>query len=189
MISERALPDKSDKELISAISDGDRDSFRIFAKRHTSMIYAVAFRMFMKNEDAEDITQEVLIKIWNKAHLWDDSSKAAVSTWIYRITYNTCIDKKRRQKKHIIELDENTPDTGKGTDHETKSRQTSEIISASLQKLPERQRIAIILCHYQELSMSEAAEIIGTSAKAVESLLSRAKRSLKQDLKKYKGVL
>jgi len=189
MIVEEPLHDTTDEELMLDIAKGNKDAFQVLAKRHMNFIYSVAFRMFPQKTDAEDIVQEVLIRIWNKADMWKQDTGATVSTWIYRITYNLCIDQKRRVKRNMDQLNIDIIDPGIAADNKLNNKQSRIVIIASLQRLPKRQRAALVLCHYQGLSNAEAAAVIGTSVKAVESLLIRARKSLRQDLQKYKGVL
>lgn len=191
MTAERALSGlrTTDEELMADIAKGDSESFQILAKRYMSLLYSVAFRMFPQQADAEDIVQEALLRLWSKAHLWRAGSGAKVSTWLYRLTYNLCVDQKRKGKQHMMALDENQVDDGKGADAKLQDSETGKIVGTALQKLPERQRAALVLCHYQGLSNAEAADVMGTSVKGVEGLLVRARKAMAQDLKKYKGVL
>lgn len=183
------MPDKSDEDLMADIAGGDSQSFQVLAQRYMNLLYSVAFRMFPQRADAEDIVQEALLRIWSKAHLWKAGTGASVSTWLYRLTYNLCIDQKRKSKMQAAPLDENQIDGGLAPDANLKDRQTGAIVGAALQKLPERQRAALVLCHYQGMSNAEAADIMGTSVKAIEGLLVRARQALAHDLKEYKGVL
>lgn len=189
MKAERAVPDIADEKLMAAIAQGDSDSFQLLAKRYMNLLYSVAFRMFPQRDDAEDIVQEALLRIWSKAHLWREDAGASVSTWLYRLTYNLCIDHKRRARFQTAPLDENEADEGKSADKRLQDKEAGAIVSAALQRLPERQRAALVLCHYQGLSNAEAADVMGTSVKAIEGLLVRARQGLHMDLKKFKGVL
>jgi len=174
---------------MAKIAGGDKQAFQALAQRHMNLLYSVAFRMYPQRADAEEIVQEALIRIWSKAHLWRAGTGAAVSTWIYRLAYNLCIDHKRRAHVETSVLDERYADAAPGPERETQNNQTSIIVKNAVQRLPERQRAALVLCHYQGLSNAEAAEAMGTSVKGVEALLVRARQALKQDLAAYKGIL
>ena len=189
MKAQTAMAEIPDEELMIAIAQGDSKSFQILAKRYMNLLYSVAFRMFPQRADAEDIVQEALLRLWSKAHLWRAGTGASVSTWLYRLTYNLCVDQKRRGKFQTAPLDKNEADSGGLADDKLQDRQTGAIVNEALQRLPERQRAALVLCHYQGLSNAEAADVMGTSVKAIEGLLVRARQALAQDLKKYKGVL
>lgn len=196
MIAEMAVtaviekgPGGSDEDLMARIAGGDAESFRILAKKYMGLLYSVAYRMFPQKADAEDIVQEALLRVWSKAYLWKAGTGAAVSTWLYRLVYNICIDHKRRTGRQSVPVDDDHPDSGPGADTVLQDSQTGAIVSRAVRALPERQRAALVLCHYEGLSNAEAADIMGTSVKGVEGLLVRARKTLQQDLKKYKGVL
>lgn len=189
MKAERALPDIKDEVLMAQIAGGDKQAFQMLAQRHMNLLYSVAFRMYPQRADAEEIVQEALLRLWSKAHLWRAGTGAAVSTWIYRLAYNLCIDHKRRSALQTVALDETQEDSGHGPDVTLQQNQTGEIVKRALQALPERQRAALVLCHYQGLSNAEAADVMGTSVKGVEALLVRARQALKKELSSYKGVL
>lgn len=190
MKAQTVLNEIADEKLMAEIAGGNGESFQVLAKRYMGLLYSVAFRMFPQRADAEEIVQEALLRVWSKAHLWREGSGASVSTWLYRLTYNICIDQKRRSRIQTTALDENRMDDDSlGADKRMQDVQTGEIVSEALQKLPERQRAALTLCHYEGLSNAEAADIMGTSVKAIEGLLVRARKSLAADLEKHKGVL
>lgn len=196
-VLDKGLPGKSsgpragtsDEDLMAAIAGGDAESFRVLADRYMRLLYAVAFRMFPQKADAEDIVQEALLRLWSKAHLWKADAGAAVSTWLYRLVYNICIDHKRRGARRTEPVSDAFPDSGPGADRTLENAQTRAIVMRAVRDLPERQRAALVLCHYQGLSNAEAADIMGTSVKGVEGLLVRARKTLHRELKSYKGVL
>ncbi len=185
----RAVPNIKDEDLMAQIANGDKQAFQVLAQRHMNLLYSVAFRMYPQRADAEDIVQEALVRIWSKAHLWRPGTGAAVSTWIYRLAYNLCIDHKRRANLQTTVLDERHEDSSDRPDMKFQRGQTGEIVKAALQRLPERQRAALVLCHYQGLTNAEAAEAMGTSVKGIEALLVRARQALKKELSSYKGLL
>ncbi|MCB9990782.1 MAG: sigma-70 family RNA polymerase sigma factor [Rhodospirillales bacterium] len=191
MKAEKALSieDASDEDLMADIAGGDREAFRVLAERYMNLFYSVAFRMYPQRADAEDVVQEALLRLWSKAHLWKAGTGAAVSTWLYRLTYNLCVDQKRRNKHTVTDLDDDYVDPDAAADQRIQDKQTGAIVGKALQNLPERQRVALVLCHYQGLSNAEAADIMGTSVKGVEGLLVRARKALQAELKQYKGVL
>ncbi len=181
----------TDESLIDRIANGDEEAFTILAKRHMNLLYAVARRMNNNKEDAEEITQEALLRIWSKAATWKKESGAAVTTWLYRITYNLCIDEKRKMKnKSTVELFDDEPDrVSLSAEKKIQNKQTGEIVEQALTALPKRQRAALVFCHYQGLSNAEAATAMGATVKAVEGLLVRARKTLQAELQKYEGVL
>ena len=177
----------SDEMLIGRIAAGDRRAFTAFTRRHGDFLYACAVRMMRESFEAQDAVQETLLRVWQKAGLWRPDGGASVRTWMYRIAYNVCIDALRRRRPHST-----LPETLEGgirTDDVVQGRERSAIVGRALRQLPERQRAALVLCHYQGLSNAEAAAVIGTSVKGVESLLIRARRQMRDILKPYQEGL
>lgn len=181
---------EDDAALMERIALGDREAFRSIVQRYTGLLFAAA-RRFQGggSADAEDITQETLLRVWQKAGTWRPDGGASVRTWIYRIAWNLAADQYRRrvtERKHAEapdEEDRSTPETVMQDD------QRSGVVAKALADLPERQRSALVLCHYQGLSNAEAAAVLGTSVKGVEGLLVRARRTLADELKDYRGLI
>jgi RNA polymerase sigma-70 factor (ECF subfamily) len=177
----------SDDILFTRIAKGDRSAFDEFIRRYGDFLYASAMRLLNNPFDAQDVTQDVMVKIWQKAYLWQAEKGASVKTWVYRMTYNTAIDALRRRKNQVALAD--TLEAQDSADQFTIDRQRKDIVNQALNTLPERQKAALIFCHYQGLSHSEAAEVMGTTVKSIESLLIRARKQLKETLKTYQEVL
>ena len=181
---------EDDRVLIAKVAKGDSVAFETLAAKYTNMLFSVAYRMFPQQSDAEDIVQEALIKVWNKADLWDETKGASVSTWMYRLTYNTCIDHKRREKKGHVELIDNiTADDEQNARAKMEQDESQAMLHDAINDLPERQRAALVLCHFEGLSNAEAAKIMDTTVKGVEGLLVRARKALQDKLQPYKEVL
>jgi RNA polymerase sigma-70 factor (ECF subfamily) len=177
----------SDETLITRIAAGDRRAFTLFTQRHGDFLFANAVRMMRETFDAQDAVQETLLRVWQKASLWRPDGGASVRTWLYRIAYNVCIDSLRRRRPQTI-LPE-TLESGTKTDDAVQDNELSAVVNRALKQLPERQRAVLILCHYQGLTNAEAADVVGTSIKGVESLLIRARRQLRDILKPYQEGL
>lgn len=162
------------------IQMGDHQAFTMLVDRHLKKLHSFVQRMLGNSTDAEDIVQETFIRVWQKASQWQ--SKAKVSTWLHNIAHNLCIDFFRRIKPTVnieeVELiDPQQP---------TNSKQQQDValqVQLALQQLPESQRSAIILCHYQDMSNREAANILKISVSALESLMARGRRKLRKILK------
>lgn len=175
--------DTNDEDLMALISDGDHQAFSILVQRHTERFYRLAFRMCGRKEDAEDIVQESFVKLWNKREQWDPSRGAKFTTWFYRVVSNGSLDYLRKKKPVSSDVfvdlaEDETP----RQDKRMENMQEEEMIEAAIQDLPERQRMALNLCFYEGISNKEAADIMGVGVKALESLLMRAKKSLKDRL-------
>lgn len=180
----------SDEALMEAIVKQNMSAFQELMKRHSGYVYAAAWRMHMDQDSAEDIVQETFIRVWKKAHSWDVSKGAAVSTWMYRIAYNLCIDHKRRPANNMQQMPEDMQDEmSEQADHKIARTELQTMVQGLLARLPDTQRAAIILCHFEGMSNAEAANIMGKSVKAVESLLVRARKTLYESVKHRPALL
>ncbi len=171
---------ESDAALAARTAGGDRLAYAALVKRHLPRTLALTRRMLGNDASAEDAAQEAFIRLWTHAASYD-ASRALLTTWLTRITTNVCLDRlrKRQEEQWDDSYDQPLPAT---QDRDIEDRQLAERVDAALRTLPDRQRLALVLCHYEELSMAEAAEMMETSVEAVESLLGRARRALKQSL-------
>jgi RNA polymerase sigma-70 factor (ECF subfamily) len=171
----------SDEMLMQQIRCGDHQAFALLVDRHLKSLHGFAQRMLGNPADADDIVQESFLRVWHKADKWQPK-QAKVSTWLHSITHNLCIDFHRRNKVDTVDIaDVELIDPHQPED----SRQQHDVavqVEAALQQLPESQRSAIILCHYQGLSNREAAEALAMSVAALESLMARGRRKLKKIL-------
>ncbi len=170
----------TDEELMLAVCDGDRSAYQIIVKQHLRSISHYAFRMLGNQKDTEDITQETFLRLWLNAQRWQ-ADKAKLSTWLHRIAHNLCIDYLRKHgnvqtQESFEEREEQLLNANESLDDSSKIKKLNDAIK----RLPENQRSALMLCHYQNFSNKEAAAIVNTSVKALESAIARAKRSLRK---------
>ncbi|HVY54510.1 MAG TPA: sigma-70 family RNA polymerase sigma factor [Thermodesulfobacteriota bacterium] len=177
----------TDEELLGRIKDGDRDAFSMLVMRHTKRYYSLAYRMLSSREEAEDTVQEAFLNLWTNPGGWDSGRKSKFTTWFYRVIANACIDRKRKNTTLPMEDGFDPPDTGGGAEEAIEVRRRKENIDACIAELPESQQTALALCFYEGVSNRDAAEIMGVSVKALESLLMRAKASLRTKLGVEKG--
>lgn len=179
------MRDGSDDDLMRRAGGGDREAFARLVNRHLPRAVALATRVAGSRSDAEEIVQEALLRTWLKAPVWQDESApggARFTTWFTRVLVNLCIDRRRRAPLAPLEAaGEVTSAEPSGFDtvdrHETQGR-----VLAALATLPERQRAALTLCHWDGMTNIEAAEVLGVSVGALESLLVRARRTLRTAL-------
>ncbi len=177
-------PDSADTVLLEAIQQGNRQAFAYLVRRHTSTFYRLAYRFMNSRDDAEDIVQEAFVALWEHPSRWDASKNARFTTWFYRIIVNRCLDAKR--KPEGLELQEDSEDATENQEEQLiKSRQQQQLEHAIAQ-LPERQRTALNLAFYEELSNKEAADVMNIPLKALQSLLMRAKANVKLMLQEKK---
>lgn len=171
---------QADQELMERVSRGDAVAFQILVDSGISRILAVARRMLGDDMEAEDVAQDVFLRLWRQADKWE-GGRAKVSTWLYRVTVNSCIDRLRARREDTVkELPELAHQATQEQAMEEEDLQR--YMDEALQALPERQRTALVLFHYEDLSMSAVSEIMDASVEAVESLLGRGRRTLKKDL-------
>lgn len=172
----------TDEALVERAGRGDRSAAAMLVERHTNKIYAVAFKMLGAKDRAEDATQETFLRLWRNAQKWKPQG-ARLDTWLYRVTMNICIDQIRKTKREAPE--EAAPeraDTSPGPEEQYLQGERRFAIDEALAALPDRQRFAITLCHFQEMTNIEAAEVMEISVDALESLLARGRRALKEKL-------
>jgi RNA polymerase sigma-70 factor, ECF subfamily len=168
----------NDNQLIQEIKEGNQKAFAILVKKHASKFYGVAFRILGNQADAEDIVQDLFLKLWRTPDIWQEGRGAQFSTWFYRIITNKCIDFQRKKKPDQL-LDGFDIVDKSNLEENLDSIERKKMIERMIQELPERQKIAINLCFYEGFSNKEAAEVMQLNIKALESLLMRAKKHLK----------
>ena len=167
----------SDDVLLGRFADGDATAARLLTDRLGPRSYSVALRMLGNRAEAEDITQEAMMRLWQMAPDWV-SGQAQVSTWLYRVTLNLCVDLRRKKRPGRLEdAPEVVDDSGSAAD-QMQDAARKDALQAALGQLPERQRQAVVLRHIEELSNPEIAEVMDISVEAVESLTARGKRAL-----------
>jgi RNA polymerase sigma-70 factor (ECF subfamily) len=179
---------QSDADLIAKIAGKDRNAFRCLSDRYTKLLFSAAYRLGVDQGQAEDIVQETMLRVWQKAEQWSPEKGAAVKTWLYRIAYNQAVDAKRKEK-YTVAVEEQDLAAPELTDKNIEDVQRKKFVRQAIEGLPERQRRALVLCHYQGLSNAEAAEIMGATVKAVEALLVRARKDLYESLKTKQAIL
>ncbi len=172
--------DGSDEALLVLYANGDPDAARILAQRLVPRVLGYATRLLGNRADAEDIAQEVMLRLWRAAPDWR-SGEAQVSTWVYRVAANLCTDRLRAQnRKGLTALDDVAePEDGAPTVLSgmiAADRQAA--LQVALAQLPDRQREAVVLRHIEGLANPQIAEVMQIGVEAVESLISRGKRAL-----------
>lgn len=183
---DQAPPD--DSWLMSRVAKGDARAYETLVDRHIDRFLAFAQRVTGDRSEAEDILQEAYLRIWTKAQNWRPDG-ARFTTWFYRIVLNLSIDHKRRKKPEALPDGFDAADGGNGAESQLVAAESEAAVSRALDTLPPRQKQAIMLCYFEELSNLEAAEILGVRVKALESLLVRGRRQLATCLRAEKDHL
>jgi RNA polymerase sigma-70 factor (ECF subfamily) len=180
------MPDLVTPQIIQEAASGNRTAFRTIVEQHQGFVYAVAFRFVNDSSDAEDLTQEVFIRLWKGLHTYRDEVK--FTTWLYRIVANRCLDflKSRhgRQRKNKVDVtsgqfvqDHSTPE---------KELQYTELMRAihqTAEKLTPKQRAVFILRDLEGLSSEEVSEALEMSLGNVKSNLFYARQKMSEKLK------
>ena len=178
----------SDESLMERIQQRDHRAFSHLVERRNGMFYAAAYRMVMNKEEAEDIVQEAFLRLWSKPKSWKTGKGAKFTTWFYRIVMNISIDYMRKSAKQVSEPVEEVVSEAMTQEQNVIEEQEQKALDGALKNLPEKQLMALNLCFYEGLSNKEAANIMDVNVKALESLLMRAKASIKNNLYR-EGIL
>lgn len=173
-----AMNDRGDEELLLAFAGGDAAAARALTGRLGPRVFSHAMRMLGDRAEAEDVAQDALLKLWRIAPGWR-VGEAKVTTWLYRVTANLCIDRMRKRRNGpdldaVPELADEAPSAAKRLQQNARA----EALQNALNDLPDRQRQAVILRHIEGLSNPEIGEIMDIGPRAVESLTARGKRAL-----------
>jgi RNA polymerase sigma factor (sigma-70 family) len=169
-----------DADLVLRIGGGDRLAAEMLIGRHLPKLLTLARRMLAGRApaEAEDVVQEAFLRVWQHAGRWRPG-KARFETWLYRVVLNQCYDRLRKKPAAGLDAAAEVPDPAPPPSAALEAAERAKAVDAALARLPERQRAALVLCHFEEKSNIAAAEAMGISVEALESLLSRGRRALR----------
>ncbi|MFG1291505.1 sigma-70 family RNA polymerase sigma factor [Xanthobacter versatilis] len=171
------MREASDEDLMARVATADAAAFRTLCDRHAARAAGFARRFLGDAQDAEDIAQEALLRVWRAAPRWRPT--AAFGTWLYRIVVNLCLNHRRKARFLLLDGTEEAADPAPDALARMERREDDLGLWAAVADLPERQRAAILLTYWEGLSNARVADILGTSVPGVETLLVRARRSLR----------
>ena len=183
---ETAAP-ADDDQLLLAVASGDEKAYAALVHRHADRIYGYLLRLTRSAQDAEDLLQDTFFRVWRRARSYQPN-RVQASTWIARIAHNACIDSFRKLRSSdgvaLDTLDTAMPEQLTSVELETAQIASDALTNVEIQigRLPENQRAALVLCQLQGFSNADAAHILGIKVRALESLLARARRTLRQGL-------
>jgi RNA polymerase sigma-70 factor (ECF subfamily) len=184
--------DAEDVRLMELVSAGDTEAFEKLVERHQRLVVGTVARMLGNNSDAEDIGQQVFVRVWKSAKRY--VARAKFTTWLLKITRNLVFNELRRRGRHAQASLQTEPEEEErplrderavAPDASLLERELQQAIDTAIARLPETQRMAVILRRYEELSYEEIAETLDQSVSAVKSLLFRARTELRANLSRY----
>lgn len=170
----------ADEILVEKIANGDTVAFQSIIERYQGLVLNVAYRFIGNTHEAEDIAQEAFLRLFQNADRYKPTAK--FKTWFFRIVTNLCIDFLKKKKPVYWDEFFNIPSDIPAPSEKTETSERQEIVHSAIQTLAANQRMALILHHYERLRYKEIADVMGCSVKAVESLLVRAKQTLRKRL-------
>jgi len=176
----------NDQVYINKILDGDANAFAVLVDRYKDLVYTLAIRMVKNKEEAEEVSQDTFIKAYKSLNRFKGDSK--FSTWIYRVAYNTCLDrlKKNKRQQQTVTIDEYTEHQVKTIDNaldriETQEKQQA--IKDCLELLPSEDSFLLTLYYFEELSLDEISKIVGLKPNNVKVKIFRSRKKLATILK------
>ena len=168
--------------LVAKAGKGDRQAASALVTAVSPALWRIGWRLLRDSAEAEDVTQEALIRMWKIAPTWKPG-RAKFETWLFKVTTNLCFDRLRKAGRFVDETQAPEPiDTGPRPDASVMDISVRARIDAALEALPDRQRAAIMLTHFENMQAKVAGEILGLSVDGFESLLSRGRKALRQAL-------
>ena len=175
-----------DAELVRRAGLGDARAAESLVRAHIGRVLGLARRILGDAAEAEDVAQEVFLRLWRHAPRWR-SGGARLTTWLHAVALNLCRDRLARRRETLVDDPPEVPDPRPSPAGAVEQQEIGHHVSRALLTLPPQQRAAIALCHYQGLRNTEAAEALGVSVAALESLLARGRRTLREQLRDLLG--
>ena len=173
--------DDPDLPLVIAIGQGDASAAATLVDRYARRLQAFAWRMLGDREEAEDVVQDSFLRLWKHARRWKPGA-ARFSTWLYQVTANGCRDRLRKRRDHSAEAVDWLVDDTPGGREQLQQAERDAVVQQAVNELPDRQREALLLSHYDGMGNQDIAAVLEVSVEAVESLLARARRRLRDEL-------
>ena len=144
-----------DKDLLDRLATGDESAFRLLVVRHIDRAYAIALRIIGNAADAEDVVQDTMLKVWTHRGQWQHG-RAKFSTWLYRVVSNRCIDLRRKPRTENVDAVPEVADKQPDASSVIERNEVTDLLEAALRRLPEQQRIAVILSYHENMSMARS---------------------------------
>lgn len=189
------LPDDPDSPddvaLMMRVREGDEGAFEILVERHQYRVVGTIAKMLGNEADAEDLAQQAFVRVWQSASRYQPSAK--FTTWLLTVVRNLVFNEMRRRRRaRLVPMETGEDEPWESPDSNARSAsdlaqgvELQKAIEDAIASLPESQRMAVILCRYEEMSYEEIARVLETSVSSVKSLLFRARQDLKERLGRY----
>jgi RNA polymerase sigma-70 factor, ECF subfamily len=182
------LPSPSDPDLVARAAAGDSSAFQALVERHRTMVYRVAYQFAGNHHDAEDIAQDVFLKVYRSLNRFRQD--AQLTSWLYRIVMNACIDYKRRHApagwapftEEAEQCMLNTPEGGPGPEDAAYGGELGDVLSAAVSRLPAGQRLVFTMRHHEGLKLNEIAAALDLAEGTVKRQLHAAVHRLRAAL-------
>jgi len=178
-----ALNQMDDTALVALVGAGSVAAFAVLVERHSTALYRVGLRMLSDTHEDEDVVQDAFARLWQYAARWKPSGAGLIG-WLHRVTINLCFDRKRRFRVITTADLPDIEDEAPLADRLIEADQARDAVTGALNALPERYRAALVLCYFEGYSNAGAADMLGLNIKAMESLLFRARRQLREVLER-----
>lgn len=181
-----------DHMLMQRVAMGDHDAFRQLIERHQNMVVGTVAKMLGNASEAEDISQQVFLRIWKSAKRYKPTAK--FTTYLFTITRNLVFNEVRRRKRRKEVSSDEREDNSHleisdseqyRPDHEMQRQELTHVVDKAIAALPEQQRMAVVLRRYEQMPYEEIAEVLGITISAVKSQLFRARTTLRESLGSY----
>lgn len=179
------MAELTDAEAVKRVLSGDADAFRILTDRHARGLYRVAYRITGTMADAEDVTQEAFIRAYRQLATYD--ARAAVSTWLHRITVNCAVDFLRARRRKREQDDEKELEMAKTTHDPERGMDIRAAVTRGMKTLTESERTAFVLRHFEGKSIEEIGRALGTKVNATKHTIFRAVQKLRRELEPLVG--
>jgi len=190
----RSEDDAEDVRLMRSVGQGETGAFEKLIEKHQALVAGTIARMLGTSSDVEDIAQQVFIRVWKSARRY--VPRAKFTTWLLKITRNLVFNEMRRTRRRPQVPLQSEPgaedppfkdETTLAPDASLLKSELQQAIEEAIQRLPETQRMALVLRRYQQLSYEQIANVLDLSVPAVKSVLFRARTELRSRLSKYLG--
>ncbi len=174
------IAEKSDLELLSRTAAGDQGAFSELVRRHQDRVFNLAYRYTRDRQDAEELAQEIFLKVWR--HAGSFRGESAFGTWLYRLAVNACLNhrqsRRSRPQPQTLTADLPAPGAGGQSGDDMVADEREARLRMAMGSLPARQRLALALASFEDKSYEDIAVAMDVSVPAVESLLFRARQNL-----------